>query len=121
MNTNNQIELTSDGAPGRAFGSPTAVTSVARGAGPIPAVAGKRQETITTEGRTAIRPFRVNVSEAELTELRMRIKATRWPEKETVADTSQGVPLVPLQDLARYWATDYDWRKAEAKLNALPQ
>src|SRR5207249_12138803 len=54
-------------------------------------------------------------------ELRRRIVATRWPEKETVADTSQGVPLAPLQDLARYWATDYDWRKCEAKLNALPQ
>jgi pimeloyl-ACP methyl ester carboxylesterase len=69
----------------------------------------------------SIRPFRVDVSEEELTDLRRRIKATRWPEKETVADTSQGVPLEPLQDLARYWATDYDWRKCEAKLNALPQ
>jgi len=70
---------------------------------------------------TEIRPFNVNVSEAQLTDLRQRIKATRWPEKETVADTSQGVPLTVLQELARYWATDYDWRKAEAKLNALPQ
>jgi pimeloyl-ACP methyl ester carboxylesterase len=69
----------------------------------------------------AIRPFSFHASEAELTELRRRIAATRWPEKETVADTSQGVPLAPLQDLVRYWATDYDWRKAEAKLNALPQ
>src|SRR5438034_5961149 len=69
----------------------------------------------------AIRSFRVSVPEAELTELRRRINATRWPEKETVADTSQGVPLAPLQDLARCWATDYDWRKCEAKLNALPQ
>ena len=71
--------------------------------------------------KAAIRPFRVNVPEAELTELRRRIEATRWPEKETVSDTSQGVPLAPLQDLARYWATDYDWRTCEAKLNALPQ
>jgi pimeloyl-ACP methyl ester carboxylesterase len=63
----------------------------------------------------------VNVSEAELTDLRRRIEATRWPEKETVTDTSQGVPLAPLQDLARHWATDYDWRKCEAKLSALPQ
>jgi pimeloyl-ACP methyl ester carboxylesterase len=70
---------------------------------------------------TAIRPFQVGVPEAELTEMRRRIKATRWPEKETVSDTSQGVPLAALQDLARYWATDYDWRKCEAKLNALPQ
>src|SRR6266404_8147252 len=71
--------------------------------------------------KAAIRPFRVDVSEEALTDLRRRIKATRWPEKETVADTSQGVPLAPLQDLARYWATDYDWRKCEAKLNALSQ
>ena len=71
--------------------------------------------------KNALRPFHVNVPEAELTDLRRRIKATRWPEKETVADTSQGVPLAQLQDLARYWATDYDWRKCEAKLNALPQ
>src|SRR3979490_634552 len=71
--------------------------------------------------KAAIRPFQVNVPEAELTDLRRRIKATRCTEKETVADTSQGVPLTPLQDLARYWATDYDWRKCEAKLNALPQ
>src|SRR5205807_2426524 len=70
---------------------------------------------------SAIRPFRVNVPEAELTELRRRIAATRWPEKETVSDTSQGVPLAALQDLARYWATDYDWRRCEARLNALPQ
>ena len=68
-----------------------------------------------------IRPFTFQAPQAELDELRRRIKATRWPEKETVADTSQGVPLTPLQELARYWATDYDWRKAEAKLNALPQ
>ena len=60
---------------------------------------------------TAIRPFRVNVPEAELTELRRRITATRFPEKETVADFSQGVQLAFIQALARYWATDYDWRK----------
>src|SRR5512144_2612799 len=74
-----------------------------------------------TSVKTDVRPFRVDVPEAELTELRRRISATRWPEKETVSDTSQGVPLAPLQDLARYWATEYDWRKCEAKLNALPQ
>ena len=79
--------------------------------------------TVTTEKPVGadIRPFRVNVPEAELIDMRRRIAATRWPEKETVADTSQGVPLRPLQDLARYWATDYDWRKCETKLNALPQ
>jgi pimeloyl-ACP methyl ester carboxylesterase len=71
--------------------------------------------------KTTLRPFHVNVPEAELTELRRRIEATRWPEAETVADQSQGVQLATTQALARYWATDYDWRKCEARLNALPQ
>jgi len=69
----------------------------------------------------SIRPFHVNVPEEELTDLRKRIKATRWPEKETVSDQTQGVQLATMQALARYWATDYDWRKCEAKLNAFPQ
>ena len=69
---------------------------------------------------TAIRPFPVGFSEAELADLRKRISATRWPERETVTDDSQGVPLETMQELAQYWATDYDWRKCEAKLNALP-
>ncbi|HEX6748310.1 MAG TPA: alpha/beta fold hydrolase [Longimicrobium sp.] len=68
-----------------------------------------------------IRPFHFNVPEAELTELRRRIAATRWPERETVADTSQGVQSATMQALARYWGTEYDWRKVEARLNALPQ
>jgi pimeloyl-ACP methyl ester carboxylesterase len=70
--------------------------------------------------KTAIRPLQVGFSDAELADLRKRISATRWPERETVTDDSQGVPLQTMQDLARYWATDYDWRKCEAKLNALP-
>jgi pimeloyl-ACP methyl ester carboxylesterase len=70
---------------------------------------------------TSIRPFRVNVPEEDLADLRRRIKATRWPEKETVADFSQGVPLATMQKLARYWATEYDWRTVEAKLNSYPQ
>jgi hypothetical protein len=65
--------------------------------------------------RTEVRPFRINVPEEELVDLRRRILATRWPERETVADQSQGVQLVMIQELARYWATDYDWRKCEAK------
>jgi pimeloyl-ACP methyl ester carboxylesterase len=69
---------------------------------------------------TAIRPFQLNVPEAELTELRRRIKATVWPDRETVTDATQGVQLATIQALARYWATDYDWRKVEARLNALP-
>jgi pimeloyl-ACP methyl ester carboxylesterase len=71
-------------------------------------------------GDAAIRPFRVNFSDAELDDLRKRILATRFPEKETVADFSQGVPLATVQKLARYWATEYDWRKVEARLNAVP-
>jgi pimeloyl-ACP methyl ester carboxylesterase len=69
----------------------------------------------------AIRPFKVEVSEEELAELRERVAATRWPSKELVEDRSQGVQLAPLQELARYWTTEYDWRKCESKLNALPQ
>jgi pimeloyl-ACP methyl ester carboxylesterase len=68
-----------------------------------------------------IRPFRVNVPEEQLVDLRRRIAATRWPDRETVNDRSQGVQLAKFQEVVRYWGTDYDWRKAEAKLNALPQ
>jgi pimeloyl-ACP methyl ester carboxylesterase len=69
----------------------------------------------------AIRPFHFTASKEALADLRKRIAATRWPDKETVADASQGVQFATMQKLARYWATDYDWRKCEAKLNALPQ
>ncbi|MFL6336138.1 MAG: epoxide hydrolase family protein [Pyrinomonadaceae bacterium] len=69
----------------------------------------------------AIRPFHYKAPQEALDDLRRRIAATQWPEKETVADASQGVPLATMQKLARYWATDYDWRKCEARLNALPQ
>ena len=70
--------------------------------------------------KTAIRPFRVETPESELTEMRRRIKETRWPERETVDDPTQGVQLDFIQALARYWVTDYDWRRCEAQLNALP-
>ena len=71
--------------------------------------------------KTAIRKLRVHVPEAQLTDLRRRIKATKWPERETVTDASQGVQLATMQKLALYWSTNYDWRKVEARLNALPQ
>jgi pimeloyl-ACP methyl ester carboxylesterase len=77
-------------------------------------------EGATGSDKTAIRPFDVNVPEAELAELRRRINATKWSERETVTDASQGVQLATVQQLARYWATEYDWRKCEAKLKALP-
>src|SRR3984957_16379037 len=67
-----------------------------------------------------IRPFRVNIPNDELVDLRKRVLATRWPDRETVADLSQGVQLMTIQQLARYWGTDHDWRKVEARLNALP-
>ena len=70
---------------------------------------------------TAIRPFHVNFPEEELADLRRRIAATKWPERETVTDATQGVQLATVRELARYWQTDYDWRKVEARLNALPQ
>src|ERR1041384_1472078 len=72
------------------------------------------------QDKNPIRPFQVNVPEAYLTDLRRRINATRWPERETVADASQGVQLAMMQALARYWGTEYDWRKCEARLKALP-
>jgi pimeloyl-ACP methyl ester carboxylesterase len=69
----------------------------------------------------AIRPFHIDIPEADLVDLRRRLAATRWPDKETVADDSQGVPLATMRELVKYWQTDYDWRKVEARLNALPQ
>jgi pimeloyl-ACP methyl ester carboxylesterase len=83
---------------------------------PSPAASGA-----ATSDDKAIRPFKFSASKEALADMRKRIAATRWPEKETVADTTQGVQLATMQKLARYWATDYDWRKCEAKLNALPQ
>ena len=71
--------------------------------------------------KTALRPFQVEFAEADLTELRRRIAATRWPTKELVKDRSQGVQLETLRELVRYWGTEYDWRRCEARLNALPQ
>jgi pimeloyl-ACP methyl ester carboxylesterase len=78
------------------------------------------QRSEQTGDKNAVRPFQVNVPEAELDELRRRINATKWPEREVVSDASQGVQLATIQKLARYWAEDYDWRKVEARLNALP-
>jgi len=69
----------------------------------------------------SIRSFRVDIPDEALADLRRRIVATRWPEREPVADGSQGVQLATIQELARYWSKDYDWRKVEARLNALPQ
>src|SRR6201981_3025390 len=79
----------------------------------------RRWKLVASE--TDIRPFRVDMPDEAIADLRRRIAATRWPSRELVADRSQGVQLVTNQELARYWTTEYDWRKCEAKLNALPQ
>jgi pimeloyl-ACP methyl ester carboxylesterase len=81
----------------------------------------RQQRSEWAADKNAIRPFHVNVPETELIDLRRRINATQWPERETVTDASQGVQLATIQALARYWATDYDWRKIEENINALPQ
>src|SRR5687767_2587776 len=74
-----------------------------------------------TTDKSAIRPFRARVSDTDIADMKRRLASTRWPDKETVADQSQGAQLATLQELVRYWATDYDWRKGEARLNAFPQ
>jgi pimeloyl-ACP methyl ester carboxylesterase len=78
-------------------------------------------KTVNRADDVSIRPFRIHVPQAALTDLRQRLAATRWPDAETVADRSQGVQLATMKDLVRYWQTSYDWRKVEARLNALPQ
>jgi len=110
MKTENQTKPTPTVAPRRSLNTRTAVAPFAPQQGSQPAA-----------DKNAIRPFHVKVPEAELTELRRRINATKWPERETVTDASQGVQLATTQALARYWGTEYDWRKCEARLNALPQ
>src|SRR5262249_1955927 len=81
---------------------------------------GQATQQVAPDDRS-VRPFKVQIPQAALDDLRQRIKATRWPDEETVADQSQGVQLAKLQELVRYWGSGYDWRKAEAKLNGLPQ
>jgi pimeloyl-ACP methyl ester carboxylesterase len=95
-------------------------STIVTGALVLLAVPGNAQAVPTAESE-GIRPFQVHIPQADLDELRRRVLATRWPDKETVTDQSQGVQLDKLQALVHYWGTDYDWRKAEAKLNALPQ
>jgi pimeloyl-ACP methyl ester carboxylesterase len=88
----------------------------------LPALMQAQPEPIaTTQKPDSIRPFAINVPEEQLVDLRQRLRATRWPDKETVNDESQGIRLAEMQTLVNYWATDYDWRKCEAKLNALPE
>ena len=119
MKTNKQTSITTAVLLRRCFSASAAVALLALATSIIPALADDGSAT-TTSDPNAIRPFQYHASEAALADLRQRILATRWPDQETVADASQGVQLATMQALARYWATDYDWRKCEAKLNALP-
>jgi pimeloyl-ACP methyl ester carboxylesterase len=89
--------------------------------GARPSTSSTTVKTSTASDDAPVRPFRVNIPEAALDDLRQRLLATRWPEREMVTDRSQGVQLATLQKLARYWTSEYDWRKCEARLNALPQ
>ena len=100
-----------------------AAFAVAMPLGSLPAKASEQTPPTATKQnpQEAIRPFRIHVPDEELADLRRRIAATRWPDRETVDDRSQGTQLASMQALIRYWGTDYDWRKVEAKLNGLPQ
>jgi pimeloyl-ACP methyl ester carboxylesterase len=100
-------------------GAQVSADSFGRGRG-IRSTTATEPSSQALDAATAIRPFSFQVSDSALADLRRRIAATRWPEKETVRDQSQGVPLVTMRQLARYWQTEYDWRKAEAKLKAPP-
>jgi pimeloyl-ACP methyl ester carboxylesterase len=119
MKSRNQTQLTPTVASRLSLAARTAVASLAIATATIPALAGN--SAASKEDSEAIRPFHVNIPKSELTELRKRIKATKWPEQELVTDTSQGVQFATMKKLADYWANDYDWRKVEARLNALPQ
>ena len=99
----------------------TSLPSIRRGLLAAVAVAALVVPAWATADDSSIRAFRVHVPDADLADLRRRIAATRWPDKETVADASQGAQLAKLQELVRYWGTGYDWRKTEARLNAIPQ
>ncbi len=102
--------------------APAVIVMLASASGITPAQAADGAGGATgKEGSDAIRPFHVHFPEAALADLRSRIVATRWPDKETVPDATQGVQLATMKELARYWVKDYDWRKCEAKLNALPE
>src|SRR6266404_4960253 len=120
MKTKNQIETTAISTLGRSGTARAAVAFLASATTVLPMLAADGPQTANADDRNAVRPFLVNIPENALVGLQQRIMATRWPDKETVADDSQGVQLATMQKLARYWASDYDWRKCEAKLNALP-
>ncbi|MBF4515599.1 alpha/beta fold hydrolase [Flavobacterium sp. ANB] len=97
------------------------LNAIAAGTFMLIAATGFAQQKQTKADSDAIRPYHISISQEAITELRNRVNATRWPDKETVTDQSQGVKLQQIQNLVKYWGTDYDWHKTETKLNALPQ
>src|SRR5579872_1623878 len=121
MKTKKEIASAPVVAPRRSFTVRAAVAFLASATTIVPALASDGAQTATTDARNAIRPFHVNVPKAALTDLRRRLAATQWPDKETVTDESQGVQLATMKELVRCWEADYDWRKVEAKLNSYPQ
>jgi len=121
MKTKKQTKPNPNVAPLRSLTARAAGAVLAFGTATTPALAADGSRAATANQANAIRPFHFHASDKDLADLRRRIKATRWPEKETVADASQGVQLGTMQKLADYWANDYDWRKCEKKLDALPQ
>jgi pimeloyl-ACP methyl ester carboxylesterase len=121
MKTTKQIILTLIVALRRILTTRTTMALLALVVGILPMLAADNVPTAEVKRSDAIRSFHVNIPEAALTDLRRRLDATQWPDQETVTDESQGVQLATMKALVRYWATDYDWRKVEARLNALPQ
>ena len=120
MQLKNQSKLTRSVVSRPNLTTGAAVASLALAVA-MPLIAGDQSKAIRAEGPNGVRSFHVNIPENVLVDLRQRIAATRWPDQETVGDRSQGAQLAKVQNLVRYWGTNYDWRKAEAKLNALPQ
>src|SRR5580658_3811431 len=121
MNTTKRIEPARNIIPLRSMTAQAAIVLFAFATVIIPVRAAEGQGAPAKEDPNAIRPFQINVPEEQLIDLRQRLAATRWPDKETVNDESQGIRLAEMQALVHYWATDYQWRKCEAKLNALPE
>jgi len=120
MQTTKQMELIAAPAKSWPFAKHAVITSLILAASLMPMTAAEDSNSAPANQASSIRPFQIHFPEADLVDLRNRVLATRWPEKETVPDQSQGVQLAKLQALVRYWGTDYDWHKVETELNALP-
>jgi pimeloyl-ACP methyl ester carboxylesterase len=120
MKAKTRVQSTHIILPRSSFCARVAVATLAISAAVLSLMADDSPGGAAAQDPNAIRPFHINFPDEALVDLRRRIAATSWPDKETVTDTSQGVQLATMQALARYWATDYDWRRCEAKLNALP-